>query len=68
MKAEFLGYQACLKGSYPIYNILGGKYHGSTVSEGRLKKFGIEIPKTPTEEEYQKNRYEYQIKNLKRRK
>lgn len=52
IKAVFIGYQGCLKGHYPIYNILGGEHHGSTVSEDRLKELGIEVPYTPTKNQW----------------
>ncbi len=31
----------------PLYNVEGGKYHGSTVTADRLKSEGIDIPETP---------------------
>jgi len=46
IKAKFIGLQDNLSGKPPIhlYNIIGGKLHGSTVSAKTLKAQGIEVP------------------------
>lgn len=45
--AEFIGLQEDIKGKLPIplYNIIGGPKHGTTVSKQTLIKLGIEIVK-----------------------
>lgn len=44
--AEFLGMQEDLPGRplVPMYNIIGGKLHGSTVSATTLRSEGIKVP------------------------
>ena len=50
--AEFLGYQERPgKAPMPLYNIIGGKRAGSTVTVPTLKEEGIAIPETPSVEE-----------------
>lgn len=46
VKVVFIGMQDNLPGkpSIPLYNITGGKHHGSTVSSKTLKALGIKVP------------------------
>ncbi len=51
--AKFLGYQEDGQGGHvALYNVEGGPRNGSTLSAATLEKEGIEIPQTPSVEEY----------------
>ena len=53
--AKFYAWQESPDGRhFPLYNIVGGASDGSTVSDLALENLGIEVPKTPTFEEWQK--------------
>jgi len=53
--AVFKGWRETAKGDHiALYNVEGGRLDKSTVTSATLKKEGIEIPKTPTFEEWSK--------------
>ena len=58
-RAVFIGWTDCqgFMPNFPLYNIHGDHplCHG-TVSEKTLKKLGIEVPQTPTFEEWKKDK------------
>lgn len=48
--AKFIGYQEQIDGPpFPLFNIQGGKFDGSTVSEGTLRELGIDVPEIKEE-------------------
>ncbi len=56
MKAKFLGWQEFGRGFPPmcLFNIIGGRLDGSTVSAETLLLHNIEVPAMPTFEQWQR--------------
>ena len=42
--AVYIGEMKCGGKTLPLYNIMGGKLHGGTVTKETLIKMGIEVP------------------------
>jgi len=43
---QFIGWQTGINGEplFRLFNVIGGPYHGSTVSDKTLESWGVEIP------------------------
>jgi len=43
---QFIGWQTGIEGEplFPLFNVVGGPYDGSTVSDKTLKSWGVEVP------------------------
>jgi len=43
---QFIGWQTGIEGEplFPLFNVVGGPYDGSTVSDKTLESWGVEVP------------------------